>query len=170
MEEEWRDIKGYEDYQISNKGNVKSLNFRHTGQERILKKMKQKNGYLQVRLYKDGKMKSFLVHRLVAETFLPNPDNKPCVNHLSERKTENNVENLEWVSYQYNINYGTAIERIQEKLGTKIKCFDLETKEETIYPSLHEAARQMNIPYGSIRDNMTICKRPYKNKYKFSEL
>lgn len=104
IKEEWRTIENYPEYQISSFGRVKSLLF---GKERILKQGKDENGYLQVVLTKDKKQKTFRVHRLVCSAFIPNPQNLPCVNHKDEQKTNNCVDNLEWCSYTYNINYGT---------------------------------------------------------------
>lgn len=124
MEEIWKDIKDFEGlYQGSNCGRAKSLDRYVKGKGhslqfkkgRILKPMKDPNGYLKVNLCKDGKVKAFTVHRLVAEAFLPNPHNYPCVNHKDENKQNNNVSNLEWCSAQYNNTYGTRIERVAEK-------------------------------------------------------
>ena len=70
------------------------------------------NGYYYVCLSKNGIVKNYFVHRLVAEVFLPNPDNLPCVNHKDEDKSNNNVDNLEWCTHEYNINYGTRNKRI----------------------------------------------------------
>lgn len=110
--EHWKDIKGFEGlYQVSDFGRVKSLNYNHTNESRILKTRKQRNGYLLVNLNKKGKQYFFLVHRLVAETFLENPENLPQVNHKDENKTNNRVENLEWKSPKDNCNHGTRNER-----------------------------------------------------------
>ena len=109
MKEIWKDKKDYEGlYMVSNWGRVKSIKF---GKERILKPVTNSSGYLLVNLCKDGKVKAFTVHRLVAEAFLPNPHNYPCVNHKDENKQNNNVDNLEWCTHEYNINYGTRTER-----------------------------------------------------------
>lgn len=118
--EEWRDIKGYEGkYQVSNLGNVRSLdrvqvysNGRvHTYKGQQLKLISDGKGYLYVSL---GKHNNKSVHRLVAETFLPNPDNLPEVNHKDENGENNCVDNLEWCSKSYNINYGTRNQRCYE--------------------------------------------------------
>ena len=113
INEEWRPIKGYEGlYEVSSLGRVKSMNYSHTGKERILKIGKHRGGYLFVILCRNGKRKNFLVHRLVAEAFLPNPNNLPQVNHKDEVKTNNCVSNLEWCDCKYNNNYGTRSERV----------------------------------------------------------
>ena len=126
--EEWKDIKGYEGiYQISNKGRVKSLKF---NKENILIPAKHNRGYLFINLCKNGKVKKYLIHRLVAEAFLPNPDNLPQVNHKDENKLNNNVENLEWCSNKYNVNYGSRNEKAsknskgKKKAHKKILCVE----------------------------------------------
>ena len=109
----WKDILGYEGlYQVSDKGRVKSIVY---GKEKIRKLVRNKNGYLRVGLRKNGKMKQCLVHRLVGQSFIPNPHNLPQVNHKDENKTNNCVENLEWCDRKYNLNYGTRNQRIAEK-------------------------------------------------------
>ena len=106
MEEEiWKPIKGYEGlYEISNLGRVKSLNYNRTGKEEILKNAECSNGYLTVGLTKNGKQKLFKIHRLVAEAFIPNPENKPCIDHINTIKNDNRVENLRWVTNEENNN------------------------------------------------------------------
>lgn len=101
----WKDIKGYEGkYQVSNMGNVKSLNYRRTGKEKILKLHKNNSGYFMVGLYKDDKYKSFLVHRLVAQAFISNLENKEQIDHINTIKTDNRVENLRWATQKENMN------------------------------------------------------------------
>lgn len=111
QEEVWKDIKNYEGlYQISTYGRVKS--FPRKGalrKEKVLKPYKDgKNYYFVVGLHKDGKKQYKLIHRLVADAFIPNPNNLPIVNHKDENKENNNVDNLEWCTYKYNSNYGNA--------------------------------------------------------------
>lgn len=127
MEEIWKDIKGYEGkYQVSNLGNVRSLNYRGSGKVKLLRQTSDKKGYKRMSLYKNGKMKTCRVHRLVAIAFLPNPNNYKEVNHKDEDKSNNNVNNLEWCTREYNINYGTAMKRSSE--NHKGKTFSEERK------------------------------------------
>ena len=111
MEEEWRDVVGYEGlYKISNLGRVMSL-YKGTKLRKkvaILKPNIRENGYESVSLYMNKKKRGYLVHRLVAMAFIPNPDNLPAVNHKDECKTNNTPENLEWCTVRYNNCYGTA--------------------------------------------------------------
>ena len=159
MEKEiWKTINNYEGlYQVSNTGKVKSLNYNHTGREKILKNHKDKDGYLIVVLCKEGKQKTFKVHRLVAQAFIPNPNNLPQVNHKDENKQNNCVENIEWCDAKYNINYGTARERMAEKQkgntrGSKpVIQIDKHTNEViNEWISASEAQRQLGIQSSSI--------------------
>lgn len=105
----WKDIKGYEGlYQISNYGRVKSLPrmMKNRKCEEIIKAPSVlPKGYLKVSLCKNGKIKYFFIHRLVAEAFIPNPNNFPCVNHKDCNPRNNEVSNLEWISYKENNSY-----------------------------------------------------------------
>lgn len=114
--EKWKSVVGYEDlYEVSDLGNVRSVP--HKGKNnRIYGGNLRKQGtniwgYKHVVLNKDNKEKTKTVHRMVAEAFIPNPDNLPCINHKDEDKTNNRLENLEWCSYQYNATFGTKLER-----------------------------------------------------------
>ena len=101
--EEWH-------YEVSDSGDV-----RNTKTGKVLKQRKDGNGcYLIVGLYKDGKQRMFLVHRLVATMFIPNPNNLDTVNHINENKLDNRSCNLEWLSMLDNINYGTRAKRGSE--------------------------------------------------------
>lgn len=114
MEEIWRSIKDYEGvYEVSNTGKVRSLNYRQTGKAKELKPTKNTNGYLKVALCKDGKIKHYLVHRLVAKTFLGDWS-LWCsdINHIDEDKTNNYSSNLEWCSRKFNLNHGSHNERM----------------------------------------------------------
>ena len=120
--EEWKDIKDYEGkFQVSSYGNIRNINYYGTGIIKIVNQRPNENGYMVVSLSKNKKTKPCKVHRLVAETFLPNPENLPEVNHKDENKTNNRVENLEWKTHRGNCNHGTRNERIFEKT-TNGKC------------------------------------------------
>lgn len=115
----WKPIKGFEGrYEVSNNGNVRSLvNARGTVRKEpvvITSAFHQHNRYISVTLWKDGKGFSKLVHRLVAEEFLPNPNNYPVVNHIDEDKQNNCVNNLEWCTQKDNCNWGSRNSRIIE--------------------------------------------------------
>ena len=143
MENEiWKDIEGYEGlYQVSNQGRVRSLNYRKTGKTQVLKPGLSGNGYLNVQLVKNNKIKHVLVHRLVALAFIPNPDNKPQINHKSEDKTLNTVENIEWATAKENINWGTRNKKVANKLSKPIAQKKLDGTIVKIWPSVNEAGR-----------------------------
>ena len=154
--EEWRDIKGYEGkYMVSNLGRVKSVNYRRTGKEKILKAYPNKDdyGYLKVGLYKDGKVRYPLVHVLVATAFLENPDNLPEVNHKDENSKNNCVENLEYCSRLYNVNYGTRNKKVAEKISKPVFSVDKESGLIMWWQSASEAERCTGIP----QSNITQC-------------
>lgn len=120
MEETWKSVVGYEGlYEVSNLGNVRSVDryvhseYRsHTVKGISIKQHLGKDGYMFVTLSKDGNKKSYKVHRLVAQAYIPNPEDLPQVNHMDEDKCNNVVTNLEWCTAKYNVNYGTGRERL----------------------------------------------------------
>lgn len=154
MKELWKDIKGYEGlYQVSNLGNVLSVGRKiNTGRngyrfslDKILKQYNGKNGYSYVILYNKNGAKTLRVHRLVAETFISNPENKSQINHKNENKKDNWVENLEWVTAKENCNYGSRNIRILHKMrpnniknfGQKVLCVELGI----VFDSIKSASR-----------------------------
>ena len=141
-EEIWRDIKGYEGkYMVSNLGRVKSLNYNKTGKEKIMKGVPDGYGYFQLSLCKEGKVKNCRINRLVAQAFIPNPDNLPEVNHKDKIRTNNRVDNLEWCTTQYNVEYSKA----KAVIGiNKVSGLILE------FPSANEAKRQTGINQSNI--------------------
>ena len=101
--EEWKPIKDFPEYEVSNLGRVKSLNYNHTKKENILKHGVCSRGYPRVVLSYNNKKRYVQVHRLVAETFLPRPDNSTQVDHIDRNPLNNNLSNLRWVSCQENL-------------------------------------------------------------------
>lgn len=178
-QEVWRDIPGYERYyQVSNLGRVKSVPRKvycnggfHISKERMLKQHKNKDGYWRAHLLKNGIAKTLFVHRLVALAFIPNPNKYPDINHKDENPSNNCVENLEWCTEKYNMNYGTVVERrkasfvrngsFKKANATKVRngSRGAETPVEAVskdgittinYPSISEAARVTGISKGHI--------------------
>lgn len=180
MKEIWKDIKGYEKlYQVSNLGSVKSLSkfvknnksyssIGYITKEKILKQFRNRKGYLVVSLCRDGKQKTFRVHRLVAEAFIPNPENKPQVNHINTNKENNHVSNLEWVTngenqihaYCNGLNKITQKRKeiIKEKNSKKVVQYDLQGNFIRKWESQSEAAEQLKISNGNIS---SCCLKKY---------
>lgn len=132
-----KDIKNYEGhYQIDEVGNVWSVK-----SKKFLKPGINECGYKYVILCKNGKRKNYKVHRLVAEAFIPNPDNLPQVNHRNEDKLDNSVENLEWVSHIDNIRYGTGIRRSYIKRCKPVLQYTLDGEFVREWESANEAGR-----------------------------
>lgn len=126
MQEIWKPVKDFEGlYEVSNMGNVRSLNYRCTGEIKILKPGKDKRGYLKVNLYKSSKYSSKRVHRLVATAFIPNLDNKTQVNHIDGNKQNNTVSNLEWCTNSENMQHawrtGLRNEETKRKISESLK-------------------------------------------------
>lgn len=155
MNEVWKDIKGFENYyQISNTGKVKSLErkvpskIKGTFQiikEKIRKTTTTTAGYEYVVLSKDNIHKTLLIHRLVAEHFIPNPNNLQCVNHKDENKLNNNVDNLEWCDYKYNNTYKNIhLRRNKNKTTREVIQYDLDMHELRRWKSIIDAANEYN--------------------------
>ena len=174
MEEIWRDIVDYEGlYQVSNLGNVKSVDRQIKTIEGFLKKIEGKfikftcnnYGYLYVDLYKYNKKHRFYIHRLVAETFLENPKNKPFVNHIDCNPLNNKVDNLEWCTQKENIQYANKLGRMKsienlkkvdrnkliQKCSKPVIATNIQTGEEIYFSSINEACRQLNLHNSNIQ-------------------
>lgn len=143
MKEEWKTVDGFENYQISNLGKVKSLCY---GREKIMKKCIDTYGYEYVIFCKNGTRKPMLVHRLVAKAFIDNPLEKPQVNHLSGVKTDNAVSNLEWCTASENLKH--AYDHLNKPRNGIKKCKVLETGK--CYDSLRECADDINVDYSYV--------------------
>lgn len=174
MQEVWKDVKGYEGlYKISNLGNIKSCNkswigYNYQSKSNILIKMKGKKlrpscskcGYKQIILSKNNFSKLKLIHRLVAEAFIPNPENKPCVNHKDGNKTNNCVSNLEWCTYKENsihaFKTGLSTSYLKGKYGKdhnlskSVKQYDLNGNLIKIWDCISDASRKLHIDNGRI--------------------
>lgn len=163
MEEIFRDVKGYEGlYQISNLGNIKSLqkSRRLNKKERLLTPYKNKNGYLWVVLSKDKKLKRYSIHRLVASAFIDNPNNYPQVNHKDENKSNNRVSNLEWCDCKYNNGYGTKKERLSKIKSKPILQYSKQGDFIKRWNNTLEIERELNIYHNLISK---CCKGQFKN-------
>ena len=157
-EEVWKDIEGYEDrYQISNFGNVRSI----CGVSIIRKTSIDNKGYVAVTIKKQGQSHRYRIHRLVAKAFIPNPDNKPQVNHINGIKTDNRVGNLEWCTDSENKKhaYANGLNHNNIKYN-KILC--LETGE--VFCGICEAAQKTGVAAGNLW--ATINKKQNKTRGK----
>lgn len=150
--ERWKDIPGYEGrYRVSDFGHVYSI-----AKKKVMQPERIWCGYERVGLVRDKHTKHMLVHRLVADAFVMNPDGYTEVNHIDEDKTNNRADNLEWCSRTYNMTYGTIQTRRTEKLvndprqSTPVLQIDSEGTVINEFPSLNEASRQTGINVGNI--------------------
>lgn len=176
MNEIWKNVTGYEGlYEVSNLGRVRSLDmefetirngyvikWRRKG--RVLSPLVRQHGYLAVQLHGKGGnargFKTFSIHRLVAEAFIPNLNNYPEVNHIDENKTNNSVDNLEWCDRLYNCRTGTRSQRVgisntnNPKRSKSVAQYTKDGIYIKTYASLKEASRQTNIAPGNICKNI----------------
>ena len=164
MKEVWKAIKGYEDlYEVSNTGIIRSIDrkvhYRDVREKNISGSIKKPTlnvkGYLKVTLFKNGKGTTKEIQRIVAEAFIPNPNNKNQVNHIDGNKTNNNVSNLEWCTPKENSQHRL---HVLKKGIVAVNQFDMNGKFIRSYASIKEAARENNIKPCSI-SNVINCKR-----------
>lgn len=166
MIEEWKAVPGYEGlYEVSNKGNVRNV------RRNTLLRLQKNQGYIRVWLYKNGIQAGLRVHRLVAQAFIPNPDNLPEVNHIDEDKTNNRVDNLEWCSRKYNVNFGTRNIRAKETAIKNGYCTGLSRKEymkeynREYFEKNKEKMREQNREYyEKNKEKLREQNREYKKK------
>ena len=169
----WKPVYGYEGwYEVSNFGRVRSLDrtivqrngVAITAKGQLMWQRKRKDNYFEVKLGKRNNRKAFLVHRLVAIAFIPNPNNFKYVNHIDENRGNNCVWNLEWCTFDYNIHYGTGMKRSamhrinNPKIWRAIIC----TETNIIYPSINEINRQFGYNISCICE---CCKGKRKTAY-----
>jgi hypothetical protein len=160
MKEIWKDIPNYEGlYQVSSKGNVRRITLR----PHILNQSLSNCGYKRVVLCKNNTPRVFSVHRIVAEVFIDNPDNKPTVNHIDGNKENNSIDNLEWATrseqekWKYKLGYAGARAR-------KVIC----VQTGKVYGSLRKADRDFNLPFGTVWDSINsnyLVHKKYRFKY-----
>lgn len=142
----WKEIKGFEGlYEVSSEGNVKRVNT-----QLILKPRKHTGGYLTVCLWKDGKPTYRFIHRLVAFAFIKNPNDKREVNHKDGVKTNNLLENLEWVSPRENQKHASAI-GLRDKCKIRLSKAVVDFQTGIFYNSLKEACMTTNCSYGAAK-------------------
>lgn len=147
MEKEiWKPIENYPDYIVSNQGNVKSLK---NNQERLMKGSRDKDGYYFIGLYNNGIRKFYAIHKLVAEAFLPNTENKPCIDHINTDKNDNRVENLRWCTQKENLNNPLSF----KKRFRPVLQFDTEGNFINKWESIKDAQVGLNI----ISKNISCC-------------
>ena len=160
MEEEiWKPVVGLEDrYEISNKGRCRSKERSFKDKRGRILHIRQhemkpvRDEYVEFVLkHNDGKQHLHTSHRMVAEAFIPNPENLPCVNHKDENKYNNNVDNLEWCTYSYNANYNGNAKRIGEKLRGKIT---------------HNSKKVLCVEENKVFESMSRCQKHYHISYK----
>lgn len=170
MKEIWKDIKNYEGlYQISNLGKIKTLGNNKTKKEKIKSTRNDKKGYEKVDLCKNGQIRTFFVHRLVAQAFISNVKNLKEINHKDENPKNNVVTNLEWCDRSYNINYGSRNKKVSEAQkghnGKVIKQIDINGKIIKIWQSMSQASKELKINVGNISNcckNKKITAGGYK--------
>lgn len=161
MEEIWKDIPNYEGwYQVSNLGRVRSLDRYVNGNKitcekqkmkgKILKPVRDKLGYLRVSLKQNTKTKTFLVHRLVAIAFIPNPNNLPYVNHIDENTSNPVFTNLEWCTEQYNVCYGNSVAKSAKSRWRRVIQYDKEMNEIARFDSVKAASENIGIAQQNI--------------------
>ncbi len=156
--DEWKPIKDFCGYYINRNGEINSTNAFKGTKEIILKCSVSNKGYKIVNLMNCGKVYSRTIHKLLAQAFIPNPDNLSCINHKDGNKLNNSLDNLEWCNAKYNTNYGTGIERRSISQGKKVRCIETGI----IYDSIAEAERATGIPHSSIG---LVCRGKYSQTH-----
>lgn len=175
MEEIWKDIEGFKNYQVSSLGNVRRLDgyIKHNKgglkkwQGKILKPVLRNTGYYFVSLCENGKRKDFPLHKLVATAFIPNPNNYPCIDHIDTIRTNNAVTNLRWVTHKMNQNNPITLVNMSKSQindpnrSKKINQYTTDGVLVKCWPSLMEIGRVLNYSCNSI--SKCCSKKPHYN-------
>lgn len=148
----WKDIDGFYGYQVSNLGNVRSLNYKKTKKIQILKASLSgfNKKYKSVCMRVKGKSIRRNIHRLVAETFIPNPKNLPEINHIDEDGTNNKISNLEWCDRKYNLNYGNRTKNFIDSKSIPILQLNLDGSLIKEWKSQVEIVKELGLDLGSL--------------------
>lgn len=162
VEMEWRTVKEYERYEVNTKGEI-----RHKKRKHILTPRKNSGGYLYVSFNIEGKRKNFAVHRIVANAFIPNPNGYSKVNHKDYDRTNNNVDNLEWVSSSQNKKHAYKKEENHLSRAKEVNQYSKEGVFIKTYSSVSEAAREMNCTVGAI-SNCCLGRSKTSKGYRWS--
>lgn len=170
IDEEWKPIEGFPRYEISNKGRVKS--FTNPKKPKILRPHQLKNGYLLVHLAKgeergSNETECVRIHKLVADAFIPNPQNKCHVQHTNQDRTDNRVENLKWVTREESnadpitkANRMAAVPQRIEKISRPVLVYDEDLNLLSAFTSTAETARKLNLQQGNI---VNVCSGSLKH-------
>ena len=155
------EIEGFENYEVSNLGKVRNIK-----SGRVLKPSLNNNGYLRLFLCENNKRKHLYLHRIIATAFIDNPEEKPCVNHIDENKTNNDLSNLEWCTVRENLIHGTRTKRAAEKCFKKVIQLDLNDNVLNEFESIKQAGQKT----GALARNISSCcngKRKSAGGYKW---
>lgn len=151
----WKPLRGFDGYEVSNRGGVRNMNWRSPGRVRELHPCYDRDGYMMVCLTVNGHQKNYRVHRLVAMTFLPTENMENLhVNHKDENRANNCVENLEWVTCAENNNYGYHNKRMstskRNRRSIPVEQYDLQGNLIAVWPSAHEVKRKLGFDHAMI--------------------
>lgn len=160
---EWKQIKGFDGYYINKSGQIKSTRSFKGTQEKILKPSKNQQGYITYNLMRGGKVFRKPLHRLLMETFKPNKENMPCINHIDGNILNNSLDNLEWCSYSHNNKEAYRLGLKQSRIKPKqVVQLNKDYKIENIFESLQEIEKNLGYSSGNIAQ---VCNKKRKSAY-----
>lgn len=160
---DWKSIKGFDDYFINKNGQVKSTKRCRGTQERILKPSKNQQGYITYNLMRGGKVFRKPLHRLLMETFIPNKDNLPCINHIDGNILNNSLDNLEWCTYGYNEKEAYRLGLKQSRIKPKqVVQLSKDYKIENVFESVQQIEKTLGYSSGNV---VQVCNKKRKSAY-----